>query len=242
MRRALFVFLFAGLLCALPAHAVEYTYTTIDVSCPAAVSAGASGINRHGQIVGTYTDSVGTQHGFLLTAGTCLTIDGPDGSLATSANGLNDHGQIVGSYEDQPGRFRGFLYDHGVATPLPVVPDADSISWLSAYGINNRGQIVGAYRRSDTQTTHGFVLHEGTYTTVNAPYTEPFTPPITLTAINHHGRMVGHGDGDLLGGFLYYKGTLTVLNLPGANPSGFPFGINDRLQIVGSFYESLEGV
>jgi probable HAF family extracellular repeat protein len=234
MRHHFSVLLFAGLLLYAPAaHAVEYTYTTIDVSCPAAVSAGASGINRHGQIVGTYTDSVGTPHGFLLTAGTCLTIDGPAGALATFANGLNDHGQIVGFYEDQPGRFRGFLYDHGVATPLPLLPDQEEIVWLSVYDINNRGHIVGAYRDSNPGTTRGFLLREGVYTMID--------PPLAVaTVINEHNQIVGLEGGPQGNVYLYKNATWTAIlnNVPMGDATGQILGLNDRVQIVGSFYAS----
>jgi hypothetical protein len=47
------------------AHAIAYTFTTIDV--PGASSTSAAGIDDAGQITGSYDDSTGT-HAFLRTA------------------------------------------------------------------------------------------------------------------------------------------------------------------------------
>lgn len=55
----------------------------------------AASINNLGQIVGSYYDSLGNIHGFVLDHGVYTTIDGPIGSGAT-ATGINNLGQIVG--------------------------------------------------------------------------------------------------------------------------------------------------
>ena len=101
------------LLIAAPAAARQYAYTSIEVrcevgatSCAAGVSPGgvaaqtsARGINPSGDIVGSYTDSAGKQHGFLLQGGVYITIDVPlAGVRATVANGINPQGEIVGQY------------------------------------------------------------------------------------------------------------------------------------------------
>jgi hypothetical protein len=65
----------------------------------------------HGEIVGSYTDSNGTDHGFTLIAGNFATVD-PANSFFTDAIRVNAAGQIVGSYF-LSGR-HGFL-----ATPIP---------------------------------------------------------------------------------------------------------------------------
>jgi hypothetical protein len=63
-----------------------------------------------GQIVGSYEDSGGFIHGFLLSNGLYATLDDHD-PLATGqtfASDINDMGQIVGYYRTATG-FRGFL-------------------------------------------------------------------------------------------------------------------------------------
>src|SRR5262245_38128759 len=125
--------------------AQQFNYTSIDVPCSAAPPTKcvggiakqtvASGINPAGDIVGSYLDGVGKQHGFLLSAGQFTTIDVPGeladvpGALPTSANGINPGGTIVGNYtvpvssapEDSPAYcpaaspacIKGFVYNHG---------------------------------------------------------------------------------------------------------------------------------
>lgn len=41
------------------------------------------------------------------------------------------------------------------------------VQWSMPNGINDLGTIVGSYL--DTKTSHGFVLQNGTYTTLDAP-------------------------------------------------------------------------
>lgn len=87
--------------------AQSFQFATIDVPCSAAPPTScpngvarqtvASGINPAGDIVGAFTDSVGRQHGFLLSGGQFTTIDFP-GAVATSANGISPSGDIVGNY------------------------------------------------------------------------------------------------------------------------------------------------
>lgn len=121
--------------------AQSFHYTTIDVPCSAcpggiARSTSAQGINPAGDIVGTYTDAVGKQHGFLLRGADFQTIDVPGalagvaGTLPTVARGINPSGEIVGNYtapvstvsEGSPdfcpaagsvACIKGFLYSHG---------------------------------------------------------------------------------------------------------------------------------
>jgi len=80
---------------ALPAIAVDYTFTTIDV--PSAGTTDAHGVNNAHEIVGIITDSTGI-HGFLDTAGNFTTIDFPGIPGNTAAFGINSAGQIVGSF------------------------------------------------------------------------------------------------------------------------------------------------
>jgi hypothetical protein len=89
--------------------AQSFNFHSIDVPCRActggiAHSTTAFGINPAGEIVGTYTDAVGGQHGFLLSGGHFTTIDvpgslvGATGTLPTLARGINPTGEIVGSF------------------------------------------------------------------------------------------------------------------------------------------------
>src|SRR5260370_116591 len=110
-----------------------------------AIGSGASGINSTRQIVGWFSDSVGT-HGFLLAHGTFATIDAPGATAGnTNAYGINATGQIVGSFLDATGS-HGFLLAAGTFTAIDV-PGA-AAGTTNAYSINAAGQIVGRVARA----------------------------------------------------------------------------------------------
>ena len=81
-------------------------FTPLDI--PGAVHTVASGVNDAGIIVGEYTDSSGTRHGFLWQGGSFTPLDVP-GAAGTVASGINDAGVIVGSFADTLGGSHGFL-------------------------------------------------------------------------------------------------------------------------------------
>src|SRR5437764_3997640 len=82
------------------------TYTTIDF--PGAVQTFANGINAAGDIVGSYQDSLGVQHGFIRSNGILSTIDPPT-SAYTYATGINDSDQVIGYYSQSDGTRHGFV-------------------------------------------------------------------------------------------------------------------------------------
>jgi probable HAF family extracellular repeat protein len=86
---------------------------------PGATSTTADGINNGSQIVGTFQDTSGVQHGVLWDNGTMTTFDVP-GTLYTEAHGLNNQGQIVGAFLGATGNgnvLRGY-----VTTPVDSGP------------------------------------------------------------------------------------------------------------------------
>ena len=86
-------------------------YTEFDF--PNSTNTMALGVNLSDQIVGTYIDSQGNMHGFLLSSplnhAQWKSIDDPNGIGTTTINGLNDKGQLVGFYVDSAGNTDGFL-------------------------------------------------------------------------------------------------------------------------------------
>ena len=100
-------------------------------------------------------------------------------------------------------------------------------------GINNLGQIVGDYDFGQ----YGFLYTRGNYSTFDVPGaigTEP-------SAINDWGQIVGYYCCDSGGGahgFLDTNRKFTNIDVPGTVGSTFPTGINDRDQIVGSFFNT----
>jgi len=128
------------------------SFSTIDF--PGALSTGAIGINDRGQIVGSYVDSSGQFHGFLLARGNFSTIDFP-GALTTVATGINDRGRIVGHYVDSDSKLDGFILDRDDFSTIGF----PEVLCTGAIGINNRGQIVGCYEDSNGDS-HGFIVEK----------------------------------------------------------------------------------
>jgi len=129
------------------------TFTTIDDPNMAANSFGEeytelSGINNAGQIVGIYSDAVGS-HGFLRSpAGGFTTIDAPGANPGTtSVTGLNNLGMIVGSFTDNSG-IHSFIRSADGSTYLTI--DDPSGFQTTIEGINDSGDIVGWYFTSLT--------------------------------------------------------------------------------------------
>jgi len=88
-------------------------FTPVDF--PGAILTNAQGVNAQGDVVGTYNDASGQQHGFLRSGGRYRTIDFPNsrvdapGAAITRVFGINDRGDIVGTFVDSAGRTHGFL-------------------------------------------------------------------------------------------------------------------------------------
>src|SRR6266849_2550241 len=100
--------------CSLPffssgSAAQSFNFASIDVPCSAcpggiARRTAIGGIHPGGDSVGTYTDTDGKQHGFLLSGGQFTSIDvpgalvGTTGTLPTVARGIGPNGEIVGQF------------------------------------------------------------------------------------------------------------------------------------------------
>lgn len=128
------------------------------LSPPTSVSTAATGVNRHGAIVGWSQTSVGITSGWLLKHGHFQSLQFP-GSLFTQIFAINDRADIVGSYTAQDGRTHGFIaaspYGAGDWQSIDN-PHAGSGAPTVATGINNKRAIVGWYidERGNTQ---GFI-------------------------------------------------------------------------------------
>jgi probable HAF family extracellular repeat protein len=129
-----------------------------------ATSTRASGINADGAVVGSYADSAGKQHGFLLMGGSFTTIDYP-GAVGTAALGINSQGDIVGDYtvngSGDASAVQGFLLQHGTFTPLN--PPGGRLGMI-AQRINDAGQITGCDHDHDMAASmHGILYSNGNW-------------------------------------------------------------------------------
>ena len=198
-------------------------FKTIDVPLPGVIETSLNGINRQGDIVGEYRDSLGHFHGFLLTHGTFTYIDVPGANL-TEAIGINSRDDIVGDYVDSQG-FHGFLLSDGKFTTI----DAPGSIFTVATGISTRGDIVGLGAAGG-----GFHLSNGTYTSIVVPGASG-----TLAwGISPRGNIVMgfELDSTLVSHiFLLNNGTFTYTDVPGANLTEAR-GINSQGDIVGDYF------
>jgi hypothetical protein len=236
------------------------TFTPLDKIPGAAFSTHFANNNR-GQIAGFYSDvlpgpdgtpPLGTTHGFVRDRGGVTKFDVPDASFIL-VKGINNRGEVVGEYGGPdavagpdgtvpPGTIHGFVRDRrGVITTF----DIPFFRLHDVADINDRGQIVGYYNKPDG-TSGGYLRKKGgRFIRIDFPgasYT-------TVHGINNRGQVVGayleggvtpNPDGTLppgvVHGFLWERGRFTRLDVPGSIWTQ-PFGINDRGEISGGYYD-----
>jgi uncharacterized membrane protein len=206
-----------------PFALAQGTYTIINV--PSSTMTDVVAINNAGDLVGTFFDKGGSQHGFLLSQHVFTTIDAP-GATATVAYGINDGGQIVGTN----GLGAGFLYTISDQT-FTTIEDGGAVT--SPAGINNSGTIVGSVVIGSPGTYDGFELINGTYSTISAPESQS----TFFSGINNAGIIVGDyvdSSGKCCPSFLYNGSRFHQLTIPGL-PSATVIGINDEGAMVGYY-------
>ena len=91
-----------------------------------------SGSTTKGRLSGYYVDANGTQHGFIDTNGSLITVDDPLGTEGTQLTGINNSGELVGQYVDSSGVHHDFVAS-AVAPALsfigPVIDAAADTAW-----------------------------------------------------------------------------------------------------------------
>ena len=171
---------------------------------PAARITEAEGIDNLGQVVGTWEDPVTrASHGFIFSAGCtprsifrvrCI----PRHPALTMTVTLWEHtiwrtpaiplSQSAAYMRTAAGQFTSIVFPGKAVT--------------AAYGINNLGQIVGTYfdvAGDQVLGVHGFVLTNGTFTTIDFPKQPTAGPTATYAVgINDAGDIVGgYNDDDV---------------------------------------------
>lgn len=194
-------------------------------------------INDPGQIVGSSSTSSGATHAFKWEKGTMTDLGTRTSGYGNSyAYDINNKGQIVGYSEIQGGPYQAVKWENGQIIELGAL--ADSYSHSRARAINNKGQVVGEsqYMTKSGGPYHAFLWDNNTMTDLgslggDASYARD---------INEAGVVVGSSNTvpkGVLSGFVWRKGHMTDLNQLLPPNSGwkiqYPYGINDRGQIVG---------
>ena len=203
------------------------TYTQIDF--PGALSTEVLGINSAGNVTGSYQDSLGTWHAFLLSGGSFTTIDAPN-TTSTFGFGLNDSGKIVGTTYDG----LGFIYD--IATQQFQKVRFPGSTFNVPTCINNSGTIAGYFK------------HFGSYVEFQVSglsYSRIVPPGATTTlpsGITASGTVVGSANIDHAStniNFSLSQNQFTPIRIPGVSHPGIN-GINNLGDaIVGSYQPSL---
>jgi probable HAF family extracellular repeat protein len=202
-------------------------------------------LNNSGGYGGAYVDpSTGNFRGFVYLNGQYKTVVPPGGAgTDTFVYGLNDHGEAVGSAGGFP-TYVSFSYLNGQFTTLT---DPNGPTTTAANGVNNAGDVVGSYIDSNN-ISHGFLLHNGQYTTLDVPGAAggQFQGTAALN-ISNTGEIVGwyNGSDGLTHGFTYQNGVFDTVDYPfasGPNPPAntgtFLYGVNDEGQLVGQYTDA----
>ena len=197
------------------------------IAYPTATNTSANTINNYG-LVGGYDEPIPStpRFGFTENNGS-YSGQFSLSAISTTIDGINDGGVFVGTYFGPS--VRGYINSGGVITDL-IVPGA---SLTNANGINDSNEVVGSYRIGIHD--HGFIYHNGSYTTVD----HPLGVETVAADINDAGQIVGwyKDAGGHTHGFIETGGTFTTVD----NPLGvdtFVRGINNDGEIVGWYTDA----
>ena len=212
--------------CAASAQtSVSIAYNYAPISFPGARVTNVTGINTANVIVGYYSDSQYSVHGFVYQGGKYITVNFP-GATMTEVLGINDYGDIVGMYQlSGQLNFHGFLRHGGAFTKID---DPSASFGTMAFGINKSGAIVGSY-----DNTHGFLYQNGAFRTLDAPGLEGGPYQTQLNGINNRGWIAGQVfSGGIWRGFWFANGQFHFVEPTGSTDSQAT-GINANGDIVG---------
>jgi hypothetical protein len=112
-------------------------------------------------------------------------LPGADPATVPFVSGVNEDGVVVGTYYLPGGASVGFIRHRDGRIRAPLSPPGDR-GYTVFHGINDEGTISGFF--GDAVTTHGFVLEEGSYTTIDLPGAVGGT---AVRGINNRGDLVG---------------------------------------------------
>lgn len=223
---------------ALASIASAQTYVSVDY--PGAVATYLNGgPNPEGDSVGSWQDTAGTWHGFVLTSwGKFITFD-PPGSISTYPSWITPQGTITGAYYDGNAILHGFILKNGHYKTI----DYPGTAGTSLGGMNASGESVGNYCVDvDCTLTHSFRR------SANGRFTS-FDPPTA----SESSALTINASGDIVGGYwtaypeasatehgyLVSHGKFTTIDFPADGAYGTFCGANNpQGDIVGSYYDS----
>jgi hypothetical protein len=135
------------------------------IAFPQAAATEATGINDKGEVVGTYIDQAGSQHGFYLIGKTYKSLDIPN-AFESTAWGVNNAGLITVFGKNSAGTFVSFTFNGKTFKPYRV-PGAGPLGTV-IQTLNNNGDIVFTWY-DPINAAHGAWFHNGAYIKFNDP-------------------------------------------------------------------------
>jgi hypothetical protein len=192
-------------------------------------------------------------HGFRLdNDGDFHVIDHPDAATTigpnlpitgTNLSGINNRREIVGIYEDESRVLRNFLRTRTGC--YQIIDPPGSLANEEAVDINNRGEIVGFGDEygDNGAGTRGFLrTRGGRYLTIEVPG----AGSTVALKVNDRRQVAGiYFDQDPPGptpppvhGFVWDDGEVTTVDHPDAVYGTYVFGINNRGDTVGWYYDA----
>ena len=226
----------AALLSAAPT-ALADTYTPIDF--PGADSTEVAGINASRVMVGSYTDSSGSTHGFKLAGETFTALDFP-GALTTFAFSINARGDVAGAFLDATNQWHGYVLSDGNYF-VQDYPGATTGTFT--FDISANGTLVGEFKVGQAFGQLGFawILRDGQYTQLTPPDCNGDTParPVQAfaTSINPSSDVVGRLIDAALRQCAWMRdqdGSYAIIQFPGATLTNAR-GINPKGEVVGVY-------
>ncbi|MBI4909037.1 MAG: hypothetical protein HY820_35780 [Acidobacteria bacterium] len=226
-------------------------FTTVDY--PGAVGTNARAISNEGVVLGSWSDSSGNSHGFLLIDKAMVSFDCA-GAVATIPRAMNSSHEAVGTSKDAAGKWAGFY-----------VRLADPSSWTSAgakctriepkgsigrnsgnaaFGISESGEIAGWY--DDEQNKwRGYLYRDGVYLTYDMVQGAEDSPlGMSPLALSPQGDLIGHMQvtGSRMRGWVIRNGKTQFLDYPPGELNGMTCGFagNSKGEIVGHYQRSGE--
>ena len=218
-RKFWLVILAIGILALVPA-AVAGPPHFVTVNFPDAAGTYAFGINPNGDMVGSYVDSSGNEHGFALRNGNFTSFDYP-ASVWTEGWGITPQGDIVGQYGLEDNTIHGFLLRNGSFSPIDVPGQPTNLGPANTMPvkISPDGTIVGCYHQSTPtgatilNTMYGFVMNAEDVTSY----------PLARTmhnGVNPSGAITGNyfdpATGRVLNSYIIANGVTSWFSFPGA--------------------------
>lgn len=213
-------------------------YKTFDF--PGAIATTLSaGPNPQGTSVGTYTDTAGVIHGFVLTKKGAFTSFDPPGSTLTTPGFISPQGDIVGVYVDSGGVSHGFILSGGKYANI----DFPGATGTALSGLNPSGEISGFICSDPACGLTGAFSIFHSFVRSNKGVFTSFDPPGAISsnasAVNPSGEVVGAytdnaGNGH---GYTFDHGTFTTIDFPGATFT-FIGGGNAEGDIVGEYVDT----